>query len=247
MVPTDELLTARHLLLQDVPTPVSSREVPVISPVSVTFSPVPIDDSASESSATGHVAASHPTTLPPWNAEAGHHDLPPGRPRSTSSTTLNFRRTTSRTTACPHPSRSCPVQQYADTPSQQTRHQSTDIPAPNFPMLRGSLNPDGAVPLSPHSGERGGPTTPTPLGRNGASPPKLTDQQRQWIDSFNTLLPTDIEGLSALSLLITAAATEKRTRRLHLVLLFRLNRLFVELHHDVSSTTARCFQYPETL
>lgn len=77
-------------------------------------------------------------------------------------------------------------------------------------MLRRSLNPDGAVPLSPHSGETGGSTTPTPLGRNVASPPKLTDQQRQWIDSFNTLLPTDIEGLSALSLLITAAATEKK-------------------------------------
>jgi hypothetical protein len=77
-------------------------------------------------------------------------------------------------------------------------------------MLRGSLNPDGAVSLSPHFGETGGPTTPTPLGRNGASPPKLTDQQRQWIDSFNTLLSTDIEGLSALSLLITAAATEKK-------------------------------------
>ena len=41
-------------------------------------------------------------------------------------------------------------------------------------------------------------------------PPKLTDQQRQWIATFYTLLPEDLEGLSALSQEVATTAAERK-------------------------------------
>jgi hypothetical protein len=48
------------------------------------------------------------------------------------------------------------------------------------------------------------------LDNEAPPPPKLTDQQRQWIAKFHSLLPTDLEGLSSLSQEIATVAAERK-------------------------------------
>ena len=213
LVPNADVLMARHLLFQSAPVlqSVPIEEVPVPPAMSVTTSvllPSPRDERVFDPPISA--------TVPPWNLEAGHLDLPPSRPQMTPPTTLNSRRTTLHVP----PPTSCPVQQYGDISTQHPprprrrgqRNRNTgrsDLPPPP-PRPDASNGPIDTPP---------GPDTSTgpidPLHGSEVHPadvpqPKLTDQQRKWIDAFHSLLPTDLEGLSALSLQITTAAAERK-------------------------------------
>ena len=173
---TDEVLQARHLLLNSASSP---RAPSITSPTPPDVAcPLP---SQSRSANIPTSPTIRQLSLPPWNLQAGHFDIPPSRSRRRSPPTPRIRITTPLDTVGPTgPPRNSATGQPAHRPVRRP----TDTPV--------SLPVEDIVPLAE------------------PPQPKLTEAQRQWIEKFNNLLPNDLDGLSALSLEISTAAAAKQ-------------------------------------
>ena len=178
----DELLLARHLLLNEAPPP--SLTPSTVTHTSTTtivqhLSPqLHRSERVASPSVSDQVCSQSTSNAPPWNIQAGHFDLPPQRSHPQRSTAPSHRSTIS--TAVPV------VQNHSPVNRAPLTSRRSEVCEP----VRPSADSDSTLP--------------------DVSRPKLTDQQRQWIQTFNTLQPNDLDGLSALSLSISTAAAERK-------------------------------------
>ncbi|EFX69716.1 hypothetical protein DAPPUDRAFT_113333 [Daphnia pulex] len=171
--------------------------------------------------------------IPPWNVGACHFDIPQ---RSARLANLSHhtrkgqsrRCAPSRSTASVHSGHILPFgEPLRSPPLPDETPLHTAAGYFNLPQLGPSSRPlmqqHQSVPCHVQQYEDMVNLAAEPLPIDGADdhadpldddefppPPKLTDQQRQWNAAFHSLLPTDLEGLSALSQEIAAAAAERK-------------------------------------
>ncbi|XP_046640334.1 uncharacterized protein LOC124324536 [Daphnia pulicaria] len=133
---------------------------------------------------------------PPWNRDDGHFDLP-RRPDPRLSTSSLSAQPPGLVQQCEPP---------GGRRGRRSRQQSSHLP----PVTNRRAN--GRPATSPR--RRSPSIDPARIDEEEEAPdippPKLTDLQRQWVDTFNSLLPEDVDGLSALSLAISSAAAERQ-------------------------------------
>lgn len=95
----DELLLARHLLLNEAPPPSTTPStVPHTSTTTIVqhFTPqLPRSESVSSPPVSEQACSQLPSNVPPWNIQAGHFDLPPPRSHPQRSSAPSHRSTIS--------------------------------------------------------------------------------------------------------------------------------------------------------
>jgi len=126
--------------------------------------------------------------------------LPVDAPLHTAAGYFNLPRTRSGSPLLtpPHQSTTCPVQQYTD----MVNPRAVTACQPPPPEAAPAAEPLDIVGTDDYEDPWNDDEAPPP--------PKLTDQQRQWIATFYSLLPADLEGLSALSQEIATTAAERK-------------------------------------